>query len=219
MLQRNAWKRRRSWLSQLENDPFKTLKLLRLPCKTRSGHIRPYPRVTFAPTSTLSRGTCDPTWGRGKCDPRAWEEEVLTHLWKTMGLRFSTALPIGWLENLEHLNGFESTQLVGPLGYTLTSLWETQKINHPQVIACFLWVGCYELSPVMSWYIVIVVYGNQGFSTYFSGWTLRSKVLVESWCKLAQNGCMVLHPYAAGTDSSPYLRRNHHALSGWMVGN
>ena len=51
-------------------DPFEALKLLRLPHKSR-GHIRPYPRVTFAPTSTLSRGKCDPTWGRGKCDPRA----------------------------------------------------------------------------------------------------------------------------------------------------
>ena len=35
--------------------------VLRLPHKSR-GHIRPYPRVTFAPT---------PNWGRGKCDPRA----------------------------------------------------------------------------------------------------------------------------------------------------
>ena len=55
-------KRRRSWLSQLENDPLETLKLLRLPRKTRLGHIRPYPRVTFAPTSALSRGKCDTQW-------------------------------------------------------------------------------------------------------------------------------------------------------------
>ena len=34
--------------------------LLRLPRKTRSSHIRPYPRVSCTPTSTFSRGKCDP---------------------------------------------------------------------------------------------------------------------------------------------------------------
>ena len=61
-----------SSLSELENHTFPPLKLLRLPRKTRSSHIRPYPRVSRAPTSTFSRSKCDPTWGRGKCDPRAW---------------------------------------------------------------------------------------------------------------------------------------------------
>ena len=49
-------------------DHFEALKLSRLPHKSR-GHMRPYPRVTFAPTPNWGRGKCDPTWGRGKCDP------------------------------------------------------------------------------------------------------------------------------------------------------
>ena len=45
----------------------------------RSGHIRTYPRVTFTPTSTLSRGKCDPTSGRGKCNPRAISKPYRKH--------------------------------------------------------------------------------------------------------------------------------------------
>ena len=65
MLQGGTRKRRPS---QRENDAFETLRLLRHPGKTR-GHIRPYPKVTFAPASTLSGGKCDPTWS--KCNPPA----------------------------------------------------------------------------------------------------------------------------------------------------
>ena len=36
------------------------IKLVRLPRQRRSSHIRPYPRVSSAPTSTFSRGKCDP---------------------------------------------------------------------------------------------------------------------------------------------------------------
>ena len=45
--------------------------LLHLPRKMHRSHLRPYPRVTCAPTSTCSRGKCDPEGGRGTADPRA----------------------------------------------------------------------------------------------------------------------------------------------------
>ena len=51
---------------------FPTSETIAPATQTRSSHIRPYPRVSCTPTSTVSiRGKCDPTWGRGKCDPRA----------------------------------------------------------------------------------------------------------------------------------------------------
>ena len=45
------------------------LNFLCLPCKIKFGHIRPYPKVSCAPTSPFSRGKCDSKWGKGKCDP------------------------------------------------------------------------------------------------------------------------------------------------------
>ena len=70
------------WLLELDTEPFPPLKLLRLPHKTRSSHIRPYPRVSCAPTSTFSRGKCDPTWGRGKCDPHARHQSLRLRIWR-----------------------------------------------------------------------------------------------------------------------------------------
>ena len=68
-----------SWLLELDNDHFPPLKLLHLPRKTRSSHIRPYPRISCAPTSTFSRGKCDPTWHEVAANVTA---STCKHVWK-----------------------------------------------------------------------------------------------------------------------------------------
>ena len=76
-----------SWLLELDNDHFPPLKRLHLPRKTRSSHIRLYPRISCAPTSTFSRGKCDPTW-----------HEVGANVTPVLRINLQTCLEVPYLQ-------------------------------------------------------------------------------------------------------------------------